>query len=171
MKNEEMQQLVETYQALVFTLCNRMCGDYFEAENLSQDTFLTYFDKYAEKGAENPKSLLCTIAANKCRDYLKSARYRRSMPTAPEDMLGYSGGDDPAGLVADSDTASHIAALCSEMEEPYRSIAMDYYIRDMTIDEIEKKTKINRKTLQTRLYRARDKLRVRWKEEMVRDET
>lgn len=171
MKSEEMEQLVETYQALVFTLCNRMCGDYFEAENLSQDTFLTYFDKYAGKNTANPKSLLCTIAANKCRDYLKSARHRRSMPTAPEAMIDYSGGDDPAGLVADADTVTHIAALCSELEEPYRSIATDYYMKDMTIDEIVQKTKTNRKTLQTRLYRARDKLRARWKEEMARERT
>lgn len=166
-----MQQLVEDYQALVFTLCNRMCADYFEAENLTQETFLTYFDKYAGKHTKNPKGLLCTIAANKCRDYLKSAEHRRSMPTAPESMLGYAGDDDPAGIVADADILQHMAVLCSELEEPYRSVATDYYIRDMTIDEIEQKTKVNRKTLQTRLYRARNKLRVRWKEEMARERT
>lgn len=171
MKTEELQQLVEAYQSLVFTICNRMCGDYFEAENLAQETFLTYFDKYAGKNTENPKSLLCTIAANKCRDYLKSARYRRSMPTAPESMLDYAASDDPAGAVADADILQHVAALCSELDEPYRSVATDYYIRDMTMDEIEQKTKVNRKTLQTRLYRARNKLRVMWKEEMARERT
>lgn len=36
-----LEQLVDRYQDLVFTLCYRMVGNYFEAQDLTQETFLS----------------------------------------------------------------------------------------------------------------------------------
>ena len=57
-----------------------MTGDYFAAEDLTQETFLSAFRHMDSFTGTNEKAWLCRIASNKCIDYLKSAG-RRQIPS------------------------------------------------------------------------------------------
>lgn len=46
--------------------------NYFDAEDLAQQTFLAAYQNYERFDGNNFKAWLTTIAANKCKDYLKS---------------------------------------------------------------------------------------------------
>ena len=48
---------------------------------------------------------------------------------------------------------------CLSLPEPYREVAFAYYCRQETILEFSLRTRQNPKTVATRLYRAREKLR------------
>ena len=55
---EKLSELIDTYDKLVFSICYKLTGDYFMAEDLMQETFLSaltvYFEKMAERGALPP---------------------------------------------------------------------------------------------------------------------
>jgi RNA polymerase sigma-70 factor (ECF subfamily) len=40
-RNQLLEKAIEEYGRLILTICNSMTGDYFEAEDLAQDTFLS----------------------------------------------------------------------------------------------------------------------------------
>lgn len=79
----QLEQLISQYQNLIFSICFRLTGDYFEAEDLAQDTFLSAYKSLADFDGANERAWLCRIATNKCIDYLKRAG-RRSIPTDSE---------------------------------------------------------------------------------------
>jgi len=107
----------------------------------------------------NLKGWLCTIAANKCRDFLTSAA-RRVRATESEEMQDLMGSapsaEEEAGVILADE---QVYACCDSLPEPYRSVAVAYYCRGETIAGIGARTGENTKTVATRLYRARDRLK------------
>ena len=69
MCQEPFTQMVHKYQNLVFSICVKMTGDYFAAEDLTQETFLSAYRHKEEFDGKNEKAWLCRIASNKCIDY------------------------------------------------------------------------------------------------------
>ncbi len=85
-----LEELIDTYDKLIFSICYKLTGDYFISEDLMQETFLAAFQKYDTFDGANEKAWICRIATNKSIDYLRSAS-SRSVPT------GVSGGNLPGG--------------------------------------------------------------------------
>ena len=73
---EKLAALIDTYDKLVFSICYKLTGDYFAAEDLMQETFLSAFQKYQTFDGNNEKAWICRIATNKSIDYLRSASHR-----------------------------------------------------------------------------------------------
>ena len=65
--------MIDQYDKLIFSICYKLTGDYFMAEDLMQETFLTAYQKYNTFDGNNEKAWLSRIAANKSIDYLRSA--------------------------------------------------------------------------------------------------
>ena len=83
---QKIEKMIESYGKLVFSICYKMTSDYFAAEDLTQETFLSVYGNLDAFGGENEKAWICKIASNKCLDYLKKAE-RRSIPTEKEYFL------------------------------------------------------------------------------------
>ena len=164
-KNLLLEQAIDQYGRLILTVCNSMTGDYYEAEDLTQDTFLSAYKNLDSFDGGNMKAWLVKIASNKCRDYLKSAA-RRSMPTAQETFEKVSDAAPmPETTVLEKDEAKRLKDFCLSLKEPYRSIAMSYFCDHLSAQEISKATGKNLKTTQTQIYRAKAMMRKLWKEE------
>ncbi len=43
MTTEQWQKSIEQYEKLIFTICYQMVHDYHEAQNLTQETFLSAY--------------------------------------------------------------------------------------------------------------------------------
>ncbi len=76
---EAFNQLVSEYQTPVYNLAFRMLTDPAGAEDVAQDTFVAAFRKIHTFHTGNFRAWLMRIAANSCRDHLRSARVRRSV--------------------------------------------------------------------------------------------
>ncbi|MFR6393486.1 MAG: RNA polymerase sigma factor [Roseburia sp.] len=59
MCQEPFTQMVHKYQNLVFSICVKMTGDYFAAEDLTQETFLSAYRHKEEFDGKNEKAWLC----------------------------------------------------------------------------------------------------------------
>ena len=157
--NEQLEQMIDKYQNLVYSICYRLTGDYFEAEDLAQDTFLSAYKNLASFDGQNERAWLCRIATNKCIDYLKRAG-RRSVPT--EDSFFVTVPADsrsPENTALDHAIREELLRCCLSLSPPYRAVALDYFYHELSIQEIAGKTGRNLKTLQTQLYRAKAMLR------------
>lgn len=154
-----LETLIDRYQNLVFSVCYKMTENYFDAEDLTQDTFLSAYKNFAHFDGQNEKAWLCKIATNKCLDYLKRAG-RRSIPT--EDVFFLTVAENrptPEDMFLEDEVRQRLYDCCMALKQPYRDVALDYYYHEMEIGEIVKKTGKNIKTLQTQIYRAKAMLR------------
>ncbi|RHU96479.1 hypothetical protein DXC08_07090 [Clostridium sp. OM07-9AC] len=75
----QLERALEKYERLIFSICYRMVGDYFEAQDATQETFLTYYKVLDRFDGQNEKAFLTKIATNKCLDFLKQ-KGRKEMP-------------------------------------------------------------------------------------------
>lgn len=165
--NRYLEELIDRYQNLVFSVCYKMTENYFDAEDLTQDTFLSAYKNFSRFDGQNEKAWLCKIATNKCLDYLKRAG-RRSIPT--EDIFFLSVAEErpsPEDICMEHEVRQKLYDCCMALKPPYRDVALDYYYHEMEIGEIVKKTGKNIKTLQTQIYRAKAMLRKLYGKEIM----
>lgn len=115
---------------------------------------------------KNPKSWLCKIAANKCRDFLKSMAAKKYVSLSegfPEHLEHYM--DSVEDIVLEKEMEERLYGMCSKLHEPYKTVAINYFCDNLKLSEVAKNTGQNLKTLQVRLYRAKQILRKLWEEE------
>lgn len=154
-----MEVLIDRYQNLIFSICYKMTADYFAAEDLAQETFLSAYEKYGSFDGRNEKAWICRIATNKCLDYRKAAG-RKTIPI--EDGY-FSWQEDrsqsPEESCLEEEVRQELYRCCKQLKSPYDEIALDYYYYEMDVGEIAQKRERNVKTVQTQIYRARGMLR------------
>lgn len=151
-------ELMDAYDKLVFSICYKITGDYFIAEDLAQETFLSAYQKYETFDGQNEKAWLCRIATNKSIDYIRS-NGQRAVPT--QDTFFESLTEQkasPEEACVEQEAKSRIYQYCSSLKPPYDEIAREYYLEEMTAAQIAKKRQMNLKTVQTQIYRARSML-------------
>lgn len=155
MKDAEFIKIIEQYQSMVFAICLQFTRDYQEAENLAQETFLSAYRYIDGCDPANYRPWLGRIAANKARDYLKSAAHRRE--TAAE-VLPPVPSPSPESLYLAEEGREDIRQAVLRLKEPYRSAAVLYFLEEKTYAEIADLLQRNEKTVQTQVLRARKKL-------------
>lgn len=87
--NHSSEILYHTYKPLLFSLAYRMLGSVMDAEDIVQETFLSWSENEPEK-VHNEKAYLCKIVTNRCIDRLRSASKQREVyvgPWLPEPLL------------------------------------------------------------------------------------
>ena len=165
-KEERFSIMVDTYQNLIFSVCYKVTGDYFMAEDLAQESFLAAYRNLDSFEGENEKAWLCRIATNKSIDYLRGAG-RRAVPT--EDIFfeqQSENGGSPEDICLEKEVKERLLEYCGRLKPPYDEIAKSVYYDEKKAVEIAKERNENVKTVQTQIYRARDMLRKIYGKEM-----
>lgn len=166
MSDLEFTKLVNQYTKLIFTVCHRFVGDYYEAENLTQETFFTAYRAIDNFIGDNYKPWLVRIATNKCKDYLKSSYVKTTSAVEQETLCAVEDTYSLQNEVEVEDSVSMIRRVCENLPEPYREVAILHFLEDKSFDEIALELGRSVKTVQTQGYRARDKLKNILKEEL-----
>lgn len=157
--------LIDRYQNLIFSICYKMTGDYFAAEDLTQETFLSAYRNLKSFDGVYEKAWLCRIAVNKCTDYQKSAQ-RRSEPTDWEMFPEVPGREGiPEQEVYESAVRDTLLTRCKSLKPPYSEVAVLYFHEEASPEEIANKLHRKLKTVQTQIYRARSMLREIYRKE------
>ncbi|MCI8335831.1 MAG: sigma-70 family RNA polymerase sigma factor [Peptococcaceae bacterium] len=165
MTNEDFQQLVGTYQKLVFTVCYQLVQDYQEAQNLTQETFLSAYQHIDRCQVAYLKPWLARIAANKAKDYLKSAYIRRVQLSEDIDVdIGSSkasrgGGPSPDDIFLEKEEIRQVTDLIYQLKEPYLKVSVLYFLQEKSTTEIAEQLNRPVKTVKTQLYRAKNILK------------
>lgn len=165
-----MSELIDSYQNLVFSICYKMTADYFAAEDLAQETFLSAYEHLKSFDGVNAKAWLGRIATNKCLDYMSNSG-RRSIPTEDiyleNDMRTAPLADTPENVYMENEVKEMLLMYCQRLKPPYNEIAKSYYYDEMDVKEIAASRGQKIKTIQTQIYRARSMLRKMYRKENI----
>ena len=160
-----LAELIDRYGNLVYSICYRITNDYFEAQDLTQETFLTVYKNLPTFDGKNERAWISTIATNKGLDYLKMAG-RKMLPTEDTYFQVIESKDDgPEQTVLQHRVQEEFYELCKSLKPPYDEIAVDYFCQEMTVEEIAQKKGKKIKTVQTQIYRAKAMLKKLWGKE------
>ncbi|MGN0266819.1 MAG: RNA polymerase sigma factor [Lachnospiraceae bacterium] len=151
--------MVKQYEKLVYSICYRVTGNRFDAEDLTQETFLAAYRNLSRFDRTNEKAWLGRIASNKTLDYLKSSKRK----TFPEEDSQFEQLQDPGPGPEESylerESIRHVRQLCEQLKSPYREIALEHFYKEKKAAQIAEETGVNLKTVQTQIYRARSMLK------------
>lgn len=162
MTQQQFEMLVNQYEKLVFTVCFQLVRDYGEAQNLTQDTFLSAYTHIDSCKPGLYKPWLTRIAVNKCKDFLKSAYHNRVSLTENDAEFDLGPPGSPAGPEAallEKEGATTVRSAIEALKEPYRTPAILYFLEDRSVEEIASRLDRPPKTVQTQLYRAKTQLK------------
>ncbi len=149
------EHLIDQYQNLIYSVCYKIVRDYFDAEDLAQETFLSAYKHLPDFDRQYEKAWLCRIATNKCLDFIKRSD-RQSIPTEDEYFTAQSDhSPSPEESVMEIEIKNQLSDRCHRLKPPYRDIALDYFYSELSAAEIAENTGKNIKTVQTQIYRAR----------------
>ncbi|HJT41719.1 MAG TPA: sigma-70 family RNA polymerase sigma factor [Sphingobium sp.] len=162
-------ELMRRHREAVFRLARGHAGDATEALDITQETFIAAFAALARYDGARPFRLwIARIAINKCHDWARRRSVRR--------FFTFARPIEEAGVVADfgqtPEEAAHsqaelarinnaIAALPGNLKD----VLVLRAIEEMSQADAAQTLGISEKAVETRLYRARNKL-----SEMLRDE-
>lgn len=161
MTKEQFSQLVVRYERLVYTICFQLVRDTAVAEDLTQETFLSAYLHRDAMPEGYERQWLARIAANKAKDYLKSAYHRRVQAAEDDAMavLAAPPGTGPEDVTIDRDSALRIEHEIRALKEPYHMVSVLYFLEENSIDEIARRLERPPKTVHTQLYRAKQLLK------------
>ena len=129
-----------------------MTGSYQEAEDITQEVFLTLHAKpQSFNSDEHLKAWLLCSAINRCRNYRKSARILRNSPLDDELANTLSCEFTPRD--------SEIRDMIAKLPGKYAAVIFLYYYEEYTIKEIASLMGKNENTVSSLLQRGRKKLR------------
>lgn len=161
----QLEQWIDKYQNLIYSICFQLTNDYFDAQDLTQETFLSAYKSLAYFDGRNERAWLCKIASRKCLDYLKHSG-RKQIPTDSQFLIACSPSKPAAEEeVMGSSLRQELYDCCMKLKEPYRQVALDYFYYEMSTAEMAEKSGKNLKTVQTQIYRAKAMLRKLYRRE------
>ena len=168
------EHLVGRYQDRVYGLARRMLGESHDAEDVTQQTFLSMVEHLKDFREESTVAAwVLRIAANHA---LKLLRKRRGLPTvslanpdAPDE--GYADvphpefisrwRDDPADLADRHEIRTLIDRALGELSESHRSVFVLRDVEGFSVKEAADLLQISEANVKVRLLRARLALRER----------
>ena len=151
--------LLKQYEKLVYSICYRTCGNPFDAQDLTQDTFLAVYKHLGTFDRQYERAWICRIASNKAIDYMKS---RKRLEECKEDTFFtevVDPGEGPEDAYIQKETKELVLSVCNQLKSPYREVAYEHFYLEKPMAEIAKEQDTNLKTVQTRVYRARAQIR------------
>lgn len=168
----QFEEIVEKYHAKVFQLVYRYTGDYEEACDLTQDTFVRAFNAWSEfRGDSQVFTWLYRIALNLCHNQQKRLQRRQrmerwSLDSTPDDDFEGRGpievADErplPLQLLEGDETRMRLREALLQLPDNYRTVIVLRDIEGLTYEEIARVTDSTLEAIKSRLFRARQTLR------------
>lgn len=146
-----------TFSDTVIRTAYAFCGNYAEAEDITQEVFLSlHAEPRSFSSDEHLKAWLIRCTINRCINYKKSGRVRFTQPLSDSDDTLLSCGAPDTGSILENVTA---------LPEKYRSVIYLYYYEGYKIHEIAEMTNRSENTVSSLLRRGRQKLKLELEKE------
>ena len=157
MTREQLSADVEIYHNMIYRLAYGCTGNRFDAEDITQDTFVRfYLYKKPFSSDEHKKAFLLRVTANLCKNMHKSAWFRKRVDLNDDIPVSESPECDIS-----KDNENTLQNYILELKQKYRAVIFLHYYEGYTTAEIAKTLKIPESTVTTRLSRARGQLKTK----------
>ena len=162
------EELVNTFQHAVYNLCYRMLGERTEAEDAAQEAFLrAYMNLQRYDPARSFKTWLLSIASNHCIDRLRRRRltWLSLDDPLPPNLILASDEPEPEDATIQNQRSAAIQELLNGLNAEYRAAVILRYWYDYSYTEIADILDTTESAIKSRLFRARQALADKMKEE------
>ena len=149
MEEAQARRLVDTYADMIVRISYNYLKRTCDAEDICQTVFLKYLiENRAFESAEHEKAWIIRAAVNACKDYLKSAFFRHTVPL-----------DEAEALSAPPERETVLLDALKTLPEKYRISLYLYYYEEYSAKEIASILGKRENTVSVWLSRGRRKLR------------
>lgn len=158
------REVVDAYKDRLLTVIARVAGPGADAEDLAQDTFVKAFGAIRRfQGGSALYTWLYRIAVNTARDW---ADWKRRRPAVPLD--GEHGpiaepatdpGDSPLARLERREAVQAVHRALERLPEPFRTTLVLREMEGCSYEEIARLLDISIGTVESRIFRARMRLR------------
>lgn len=150
--SDAVEQALDLYGNDILRLAYSYLKRREDAEDIVQETLIRLMQSGAVfENEKKVKSWLLQVAANLCKDELKSSR-RKNTVAIPE---GYDIADEDSSTGAEDDT---VLNAVMELPDKYRSVIHLYYYEEYSTREIAEILEKKEATIRSLLKRGREKL-------------
>lgn len=160
------REVVERYQAKVFSIIYGILRNHNDAEDIAQQVFAKIY--FSIQNFDFRSSLLTwiyKITVNECYDYLRKKRVRKLVyesDFSEEDALRMENNDTATeqGPAVDIRLAQRdlVTKLLDKLSEEDRTLLLLKEVEGHSVEELSKMTGTNENTIKVKLFRARQKL-------------
>ncbi len=174
------EELVNRYKGSVFAIIYRMLGQYQEAEDISQEVFITVYQKLYQFDAEKRFGpWIHKIAVNTA---ISSLRKKKKVVTLSFDETYIQAQEDlpmlnivdPELTVERKELREDIETAIKELSENYKIVIILRYQLELTNQEIADTLGISKENVEVKIHRARRALRKalqkNWEERGIKHE-
>jgi RNA polymerase sigma-70 factor (ECF subfamily) len=151
--NEEcFIRVVDLYKKKVISLCYSYTRDYQEAEDLSQEVFITIYNSiHGFRGDCSLSTYIYKIGVSRCLDFKR----KKSIKNFLTGLINVQKDES-----IDVDDKNYIRQCVMSLPEELKTAVVLYYYVGLSQKEIGEVLNISQKNVEGKIYRAKQKLRV-----------
>ncbi|ACS98800.1 RNA polymerase sigma factor [Paenibacillus sp. JDR-2] len=164
------QTFVDEYGPYIYRTVFAVIRSPHDAEDVTQEALLQIYRSLPEFRMDGFKTWITRIAVNKAIDW------KRSRMRKPEELVdsltgleaeGMMAGRGPAveAAVIDREEQRQVREQVEQLPDNYREVVTAYYMENKSYEEIAVQTGLEKKSVESRLYRARNWIKRHWRKE------
>ncbi len=159
---EAFEELVNRYQKQLFALAYRLCGDYDEARDMAQESFLRIYQELPRYDTSRRFfPWMYRVAHNCCINLLHKRRADvtplENLPELADDEFKLE--SNPVFNAEQQELSGAIKEALQLLPETYRLPLVMKYLEGFSYQEISEQLDLPVSTIETRLFRARKALK------------
>jgi RNA polymerase sigma factor (sigma-70 family) len=166
--HDAFRLLMDKYSPYLFHVVYSVLRSTKDAEDVTQEALLKIYASLPQYQFQGLKTWMTRIAVNKAIDYKRALdRKREQLSDEVEELvinesLSATGVEDE---VLHLQLQQQVRDYLELMPINYRDVVVAFYIEDKSYQEIAAEQGVTLKTVESKLYRAKQWIRKHWKEE------
>ena len=147
--------IVARYQRVLFSVAYRMLGNYEDALDATQNTFVRAYEHLDTFDTERRFfSWIYRIAVNECLNVRRARHSAEPLPEAMDSMESTT----PLHAATDAERSAVIDSALVRLSEDQRLVLVLRHFADLSYSEISDVVGVPEKTVKSRLFEARQRL-------------
>ena len=168
-ERDKFTVLYETYGKIIYYTMKRGHFDEYTMEDLSQEIYMIlsrHLDDIDLNDHVKTRNYIITVARNYCMNYMQRKYSKLEEPVDDLEMLTdcFHESDNVLQKIIQKEQINKLAEEISKLDEKYKSVFELKYVNNFSKKEIADILKINKKTVEMRLYRVKKILMKKMKE-------
>lgn len=168
---EHYGPFVQAYGPYIYRTVFAVLHSPHDAEDITQEVLLQIYRSLPDCRLDGLKTWITRIAVNRAIDF-KRSKARRPEELSDSEAMSEKMHDDAAAAMPAAELVAikqadrrQVRERVEEMPENYREVINAYYMEDKSYEQIAAETGLERKSVESRLYRARSWMKRHWRKE------